>query len=594
MSLPFEDRLDELTPEQRELFELFLKKERLSLTTATGYRAPSNTTEEALTRIWSELLGLDSGVDDNYFELGGDSIGIIRMVSQARLQGIALRTEWVFSNPTIAQLAALSRLQQSASSKWVERPAWQELAERIREADPDFARLLKRSGATPVDVYPLSRSQQGLLYHSLERSAAGCYLVQWRFRIVGRLDLHRFKSAWTSLIERHEALRTVFQWVGLDEPLQVVLNRADDTILEESYGGDWHSKGAEVFEEERQTAFDLNKPPLMRIRFVQVADDEWLCFWTHHHLILDGWSQQILLKEFFLAYRGEPLPPVPPRLFRDQIYAWREADDLSAADFWRAQFVGYRPPPRQLKTKHSGVHTVVKRSVPHANRLREALRRKAVTLSVLYQSLWALALTQILGQEDVVFGVACSGRSSGISNIENAVGLFLNTLPFRFTLDTTSSFGTLLGTIQKAQARLIEHEWCGLLSIQNWIGWDRHSPLIDCLYVYERFPLDFLSLEKEEKLAIRDLDTTTHEHYPLVFVVQDEDETTTLSLKHAGLECDVADRCERLLDFIASAPERFIEMPDLSLRDLIADWIVPEARPLIPALDTVYSDALPD
>src|SRR5579862_1674183 len=225
MALSLEQRLNELTPEQRELFELFLRKERLNLNTAAKYRAPSNATEQALAGIWSELLGIEPGADDNYFELGGDSIGIIRMVSQARLQGIGLRTEWVFSNPTIAQLAALSRLQQVAAPK-MERPAWEELAQQIREADPEFNRFLLRSDATPTDAYPLNPSQQGLLYHTLEKPADGYYLVQWRFRITGRLDMPRFKSAWAQLIERHEVLRTVFQWVGLEEPMQVVLNRA--------------------------------------------------------------------------------------------------------------------------------------------------------------------------------------------------------------------------------------------------------------------------------------------------------------------------------------------------------------------------------
>src|SRR5690349_3082216 len=98
-AVPFEDRLDELTPEQRELFALFLSQERLQMAAADRYRAPGTPVEEALVRIWSDLLGVTPGVDDNYFELGGDSITIIRMVSQARLEGIQLRTEWVFAHP---------------------------------------------------------------------------------------------------------------------------------------------------------------------------------------------------------------------------------------------------------------------------------------------------------------------------------------------------------------------------------------------------------------------------------------------------------------------------------------------------------------
>lgn len=570
--MPFEDRLQELTPEQRELFELFLKKERLSLAAASHYRPPSGAAEETLVDIWSELLGVEPGVDDNYFGLGGDSITIIRMVSRAKSRGIPLRASWVFSHPTIAGLAALSRNEETAGLSAVRDPAWQEQAARIREGDPYLGKLLDARGFHPVDVYPLTSLQQGILYHALDSASEGAYVVQWRFRLKGRLDMARFRSAWRLLLERHDVLRTIFQWTGVDEPLQLVLDRADSIIAEEDRtGADWQAIGKAIFDEERRAPFDLRKAPLMRIRFMRIAEHEWLSFWTHHHLILDGWSQQILLEEFFAAYRGAALPPVPQGLFRNHVYSQRAQSPSSAIEFWQREFDGYQPASSRPAFRNGSVHSVLTRSVAHAGKLRHALKRHAVTLSVLYQALWSIALGQIFEHFDVAFGVTCSGRSFGEPSIERAVGLFINTLPFRITVDRSLSFAGFLKMVQERQARLIEYEWCGLGSVQKWIGWDRRNPLVDSVYVYEKFPLDIAGLESHAGLAIRDIETTTHEHYPLVFVVQDDEETTTLTLKHTLADDETARRLERLLDWIATVAERMAFLPGLTVQNLLEE-----------------------
>src|SRR5687767_644561 len=152
--MSLKDRLHELTPEQRELFELFLKKERLSLEAESRYRAPSGAVESALAGIWLELLGVEPGVDDNYFALGGDSITIIRMVSRARSQGLPLRASWVFSNPTIAELAALSQAEQAAGlSPAIDSDRREQVAS-AAEGDSDRGKFPDKRGARAVSAYP--------------------------------------------------------------------------------------------------------------------------------------------------------------------------------------------------------------------------------------------------------------------------------------------------------------------------------------------------------------------------------------------------------------------------------------------------------
>jgi nonribosomal peptide synthetase protein BlmV len=566
----FDNRLTELTPEQRELFGLFLKRERLSLASAASYRPPGNETEAALIRIWSDLLHVEPGVDDNYFELGGDSITVIRMVSQARAAGIELRAEWVFSQPTIARLAAMSRLWQPAADTAAAPAAWRQPAAEIRDVDYELGRALARSGATPVDVFPLTPLQQGILYHTLERASDGCYAVHWRFRLKGPLDLPRFRAAWAQIIERHEALRTIFQWVGVDEPMQIIVDLAEGIVLEETNpGGAWASRAEEIAEEERRTDFDLRSAPLMRLRFLRIASDEWLCSWTHHHLILDGWSQQVLLEELFSAYCGLPLPPVARGSLRDHVHRMRAANHPSAAGYWRQRFAGFDAGKSHLGLAATPVHASLTQRIPHAGTLRAHLTRDASTLSAFYQSAWALALAQLAGSPDVAFGVITSGRSSGVAGIERAVGLFINTLPLRVAFDPSLPFRALLRTVQDEQAKLVEHESSSLLAIQQWLGWDRRTPLVESLYVYERFPVDFARLQRAAQLEISDVETMTYEHAPIVLVVQDEDETTSITLKHPRGTPERVRGFEAALGFIASLAERYVTAPDLPIRELL-------------------------
>lgn len=421
-----------------------------------------------------------------------------------------------------------------------------------------------------MDAYPLSPSQQGLLYHALARGADGCYAVQWCFTVRGPFDLTRFAAAWTRVIERHEVFRTIVHWVGLDEPVQIVLDRAEGTVAEEVDAGG-PARLAEVLEEERRTPFDLQQAPLMRIRLLRVAEREWHCVWTHHHLILDGWSQPIFLQELFAAYRGQPLPPPRQGVLRDSIHARAAMDDTEAAAFWRRELEGYQPDPPRVSADPATVHRVSRITIPDARRLRDALRREAVTLSVFYQTVWAALLSRLTGRTDVVFGVACSGRSSPVPGITEAVGPFVNTLPLRCRLEASLTLRALLARVQAAQARLVEHEWCGAAAVQRWIGWRRRAPLLDSLYVAERFPIDFSALEQDEGTSIGDVEATTHEHYPLVCVVQDDDESTTVSLKRASADDDVVRRDARLLAFFTHVVTRFLETPDVRVSELLTD-----------------------
>lgn len=569
--MSLEQRIEQLTPEQRELFDLLVRKERHNPGTRTVL-PPRDATEAALAKIWSELLLVDPSLDDNYFELGGDSLTIIRMVTLARAAGIHLKAEWVFAHPTLAALAAACRQPDAPPAPpahtRASAPGAESALAGIREADPEFERHLRRLKAVAIDAYPLSRSQQGILFHTLAHPGDGCYIVQWRFRLSGPLDVARLRAAWALLVQRHEAFRTIFQTTGVDEPMQVVLDRADAVIVEEDARPGREARIAEAFEEERTRNFDLRTPPLMRIRLLAVGPGEWVCLWTHHHLILDGWSQQVFLNELFLAYREQPLPPAPQGAFREHVRWLHGVHDETAADFWRTQFSGYEPAHASPALQTSGVHAVAVLSSEGGRSLQEALKHDGVTTSALFEAAWALALGELLASADVAFGVACSGRASGAPGIDQAVGLFINTLPMRLRLDRSLTLRAFVGSVQEQHASLVEYEWCGLPAVQRWIGWTRRAPLVDSLYVFEQFSVAFEALEVEG-LTIDQMESVTHEHYPLVLVVQHEGQRTHLTLKYFPSNARDASSMQAALDIVASVGELYASAPDTPLGDIV-------------------------
>ena len=158
------------------------------------------------------------------------------------------------------------------------------------------------------DLYPLSPTQQGLLFHSLYGPASGVYMVQVGFTVRGRLNLEAFCRAWQWLVQRHPVLRTAFTWDALEEPLQVVGRQATLPIDIQ----DWQTKPREAqaqeladwLERDRRQGFDLTAAPLMRLTILHLTPDTCRIIWSYHHLLLDGWSVPLLLRELLLGYQS--------------------------------------------------------------------------------------------------------------------------------------------------------------------------------------------------------------------------------------------------------------------------------------------------
>ena len=158
--------------------------------------------------------------------------------------------------------------------------------------------------ANVEDVYELSPLQEGFLFHHLRDPAGGDYVEQMTFLLEGALDLAAFERAWQVVVDRHPALRTSFQWEGLEKPLQIVHRQVAVPLVTEDWGSDGGDRLDAFLATDREKGFDLAAAPLMRLTVASIGAERWQVIWTHSHLLLDGWSLPLVLQEVLAAYAG--------------------------------------------------------------------------------------------------------------------------------------------------------------------------------------------------------------------------------------------------------------------------------------------------
>ncbi|MEU1280943.1 amino acid adenylation domain-containing protein [Streptomyces sp. NPDC005805] len=491
-------------------------------------RAPSGPREEALARVFTEVLGLASaGADDDFFALGGDSIVSIQLVTRARKEGLVLTPRDVFEQRTVAGLAAVARTPEEAAQGTV--PASDAP---LVELDEAGRAVLERVFPGAEEVLPLAPLQEGLYFHAVyDDRALDVYLMQNFVELRHAVDTAALRAAFDGMLRRHPNLRSAFWHEGLPGPVQVVpeawelpfevrdLTHLDRAAQDEAQ--------REFSLRDAETRFDLSAPPLMRVTLLKFAEDRWMLCVTQHHILTDGWSESLFFEELFALYgrggRTEGLPPVTP--YREYLrwLAATEADAALAA--WRkhlsgldqATLVAPADPTRQPVTAEV---VDIALGAETSDRLRAFARGCGVTLNTVLSAAWALSLSGMTGRDDVVFGATVSGRPADIAGVDQMIGMFMNTLPFRVTLRPAEPLRELLVRMQREHAELLPHHYLGLGRIQQTTG---IGQLFDTLYVFRNTPLDDAAREEAvEQHQIGWTHSVDGTHYPLTLAVTPE------------------------------------------------------------------------
>ncbi|MGW0856169.1 amino acid adenylation domain-containing protein [Streptomyces sp. NPDC002690] len=409
------------------------------------------------------------------------------------------------------------------------------------------------------DVLPLTPLQAGMLFHALyDSTAVDVYTAQFVFDIEGTPDVPVLRAAVGGLLRRHANLRVGFLHEDLDEPVQAVAAEVPVPLEELDLTGPdgpaaTEERLAAFLAADRTRRFDLAAPPLMRFTLIRTASRAHRLVMTAHHILLDGWSMPLLVRELFELYAtggdDSALPRVAP--YRTYLAWLAQQDRAEALDTWRTALAGIEAPTLLAGARRGGAPApgepapggspsagglpemlVLDLDEATTTRLRETARAHRLTLNTLVQGAWGLLLTRLTGRPDVVFGTTVSGRPPEIPGVESMVGLFINTVPVRLRPAADDTLATLLTRLQDEQARLLGAQFVGLTEIREVTGPDE---LFDTLTVFENYPLDAEALRTAQQglpgIAVTGFSGTDAAHYPLTLTIAPGD-TLRITFAH--------------------------------------------------------------
>ena len=408
-----------------------------------------------LVRIWQELLGVERiSLHDNFFSLGGHSLLATQFIARVRTRfGIELSLAMLFEAPTIAGMAAL--------------------IDRIDERTPATALVpVPRAAALP-----LSFAQQRLWFlDQLDPAASLAYHLPISLHLRGQLDRAALQAALDAVIARHESLRTCILTID-NEPMQSIAAAGCGLALAEHDlrsipAAQQGEAVAHISREEAVAPFDLGAGPLIRGRLLQLSEVEHILLLTQHHIVSDGWSIGVLLRELGALYGArtqglaDPLPALAVQ-YADYA-AWQRAclrDDVQQAqiDFWRAQLQGAPAllelpcdRTRPAVQSHRGSRVALTVDAALTTGLRALAQRHGVTPFMVLLGAWSALLSRLSGQGDLVIGTPVANRPRG--ELEPLVGFFVNTLALRVQLEQRTTVAQLLAQIKTTTLSAYAHQ----------------------------------------------------------------------------------------------------------------------------------------
>ncbi|HEV2735418.1 MAG TPA: amino acid adenylation domain-containing protein, partial [Longimicrobiaceae bacterium] len=423
---------------------------------AEAYVAPRTPAEETLAEIWGEVLGVGRvGARDDFFALGGHSLLATRVVSRLRQAfGVDVPLRTLFEAPTVAGLAArVETLLQGGG----------------RDDAPPIVRVARDR---PL---PLSFAQQRLWFLQQMEPASPAYNMPFALRLRGALEVDALERALEALVRRHESLRTVFPVVD-GEPVQVVREAAPFALpvadLRPLAAGARDAEARRLAASEALRPFDLAAGPLLRASLLRLEDGEWALLFTVHHVVSDGWSRAVVVRELSELYDAiasgrEPALPELPVQYGDYAAwqrAWLTGGTLERQlDFWRESLRG-APPTLELPTDHSrppvqrhrGARASLLFARPLADAVQALSRREGTTLFMTLLAAWQLLLARQAGQEDVVVGTPVANRTR--TEAEGLIGFFVNTLALRTDLSGAPAFRELLARVRESTLGAYAHQ----------------------------------------------------------------------------------------------------------------------------------------
>lgn len=532
-------------------------------------RAPANELEEMLLKIWADVLGLQEeaiGTDSNFFELGGHSLKATVLISRIyRLLGSKITLGEVFKDPTIQGIARF--LGDTASGQFI--------------------------SIVPAEQrqhYPLSSSQKRMfIVHQMDPGNLG-YNMPSVMLLEGRLDLKRLEGAFAGVIRRQEGLRTAFLTID-GQPAQRILDEVEFGVehldLERMASGYDPAAEKSLVEELVKSfvkPFQLDRPPLIRLQAVRLAEDRHALLADIHHIAGDGVSVSVIIREFTALYNGETLPPLT--LHYKDFAMWqhnrRHAEEKRKQEkYWLDRFDSSVPQlafpsdfPRPEKMSFAGKHIVFELPVAITDELKQTARRFDATLFMILLAIYNVLLYKYTGQEDIIVGSAVAGRRH--PDTAHIVGVFLNTLAMRNQLRGHLTFQQFLADVRGNCLGAFENQDYQFEELVERLGVKRdlsRNPLFDTMF----------NLHNMEKSEIQ-LDDLTLKRYPLdhsgvkfdfKLMAEEDGQRLVFDLEYVSLLFKPA-TMERFRDNFLRILETVIRQPSVPISQI--GFLAPEGK----------------
>ncbi|MCX6583774.1 MAG: amino acid adenylation domain-containing protein, partial [Candidatus Aminicenantes bacterium] len=428
------------------------------------------------------------------------------------------------------------------------------------------------------NILALTPLQEGILFHYLKNPGSDYYFEQLSLEISGEIDVRQFEKAWNTVIETNEMLRTVFRWEKLEKPSQIILDeRHCQVIYYDLSAKDNNRKKtalAEIKNNDRHDTFDLREVPF-RIILCKLTETQYQLVVSNHHILYDGWSAGIILKEFFKTYHALcsgtlPLKPPLKTPFKEFL-KWIQGQDRNRQEkFWREYLAGFETPTGLPIKKRSGETA---NAEDYSIILDEDIRSKLdvfvknnrVTLASVFYTAWGILLQKYCGGEDVVFGTTVSGRSGEIKGIEDMVGLFINTIPLRIQSTPSEKIGALVYRTDEALREREEFENTPLVDIGSFSP-VAGTPLFDTIVVIENYPPVGRDVARNVSTTVHSYSMVETTHYDLsVGIVPFNEIEINFNFRRG---CFAKETVENLARHLKGIIQAIIENPETVLSQL--------------------------
>jgi amino acid adenylation domain-containing protein/non-ribosomal peptide synthase protein (TIGR01720 family) len=386
-------------------------------------------------------------------------------------------------------------------------------------------------------IYRLSGLQQGMLFHGLY-DGADSYLGQFSCDLVGA-NINVLLASWAEVIKHHSILRSGFYANSFSVPVQCVYRDAELPIDELDYRGMDEAALVAALKQyeaaDRARGFDFKSAPLMRLGLIRISEDRYRMLWTSHHLLFDGWSFPIMIEEFLKTYEllisGKALPQAAEDRYEDYIRYLERRDKNAEEQHWRNYLDGInqgsllpflKTTTERTKGKGRYEFTSLRLDKATTARIQAYAQSHRLTANTLMQGIWALVLNRYTGSNDIMYGVIVSGRPAELSEVEQRVGMYINTLPFRASFNENREIASWLQGLQAEQVLTRQFQYASLQDLQEWAG--VKGDIFDNVLIFDNYPVSKLVASREWSLRVENVEVAEQNNYPLTIIIGSSDE----------------------------------------------------------------------